>query len=60
LADLLINEKYRNITGKYFDRDKIIPSSEESYDKMKWLDVWNNSAAIVGIEPQHYFPAGNF
>ena len=53
LADLLINDKYRNITGKYFDRDRVIPSSEQSYDKMKWLDVWNQSAAIVGIEPQH-------
>lgn len=52
LADLLINDKYRNISGKYFDRDKIISSSEESYDKMKWLDVWNYSAAIVGIDPR--------
>ena len=60
LADLLINDKYRNISGKYFDRDKIIPSSEESYDKMKWIDVWNQSAAIVGIEPQHNFPTKNF
>ncbi len=60
LADLLINEKYRNITGKYFDRDKIISSSEESYDKMKWLDVWNVSAAIVGIEPQLNFPNETF
>lgn len=56
LAELLIDDKYKNITGKYFDRDKVIPSSEESYDKLKWLDLWNTSSAIVGIDPQSAFP----
>jgi NAD(P)-dependent dehydrogenase (short-subunit alcohol dehydrogenase family) len=51
LAELLMDDKYQNISGKYFDRDNIIPSSKESYDKMKWLDLWNFSAAIVGLKP---------
>lgn len=52
LAELLMDEKYKNITGKYFDRDKIIPSSNESYDKKKWLDLWNFSEAIVSLKTQ--------
>lgn len=49
LAELLTNDKYQNITGKYFDRHKIILSSKESYDKIKWLDLWHVSEAIVGL-----------
>ena len=39
LAALLMDTKYQDITGKYFDRDKIMPSSKESCDTMKWLDL---------------------
>ncbi len=49
LAKLLMEERYQDLTGKYFDRDKIIASSEESYDKTKWLDLWHFSTAIVGL-----------
>jgi NAD(P)-dependent dehydrogenase (short-subunit alcohol dehydrogenase family) len=56
LAELLVDDKYQDVTGKYFDRDKIIPSSEESYDKLKWLDLWNSSLAMAGIDPQSTFP----
>lgn len=51
LADLLMDDKYQNITGKYFDRDKMIVSSIESYDTQKGLDLWQFSEAIVGLEP---------
>lgn len=49
LAELLLDDKYKGITGKYFDRDKLIPSSEESYDRAKWTDLWEWSAKIVGL-----------
>ncbi|MEO6820465.1 MAG: SDR family NAD(P)-dependent oxidoreductase [Ginsengibacter sp.] len=55
LADLLTDEKYKNITGQYFDRDRIIPSSEESFDTKKWLEIWNFSEEIVGLKPNEGF-----
>jgi len=55
LAELLMDNKYEDITGKYFDRDKIIPSSEESNDKMKGLDLWNYSVDKVGLTEFQYF-----
>lgn len=60
LAELLTNVRYKNINGKYFDMDKIIPSSEESYDKKKWLDVWNFSEAIVGFKQNEEFNIQTF
>lgn len=50
LAELLIDDKYQGITGKYFDRDKIIPSSQESYDENKWDDLWQGSESLVGLK----------
>lgn len=53
LAELLMNDMYREMTGKYFDRDKNIPSSQESYDRMKWLALWHESEAIVGFKKKY-------
>ena len=50
LAELLTEDKYKDITGSYFDRDKVVASSKESYDKIKWLDLWHFSEEIVGVE----------
>jgi NAD(P)-dependent dehydrogenase (short-subunit alcohol dehydrogenase family) len=50
LASLLLNEQYQGISGKYFDRDKMIPSSDESLDEAKWTDMWQYSCALLGIE----------
>lgn len=52
LAALLLDPKYQGITGKYFDRNKIIPSSKQSYDQNLWKELWQESAAIVGLKPQ--------
>ena len=50
LAELLTDDQYKDISGKYFDRNKMIISSQESYDKEKWSDLWNFSEAIVGLK----------
>ena len=36
-------------TGKYFSDGKEIPSSAESYDTQKALDLWNSSAKMTGL-----------
>jgi NAD(P)-dependent dehydrogenase (short-subunit alcohol dehydrogenase family) len=36
-------------TGKYFSDGREIPSSKESYDTQKALDLWNTSAKMTGL-----------
>jgi NAD(P)-dependent dehydrogenase (short-subunit alcohol dehydrogenase family) len=36
-------------TGKYFSDGREIPSSAESYDTRKALDLWNTSAQMTGL-----------
>jgi NAD(P)-dependent dehydrogenase (short-subunit alcohol dehydrogenase family) len=50
LANLLILEKYEGLTGKYFDRDKDIAPSAESFDVNKRTDLWNTSVNLTKIE----------
>jgi NAD(P)-dependent dehydrogenase (short-subunit alcohol dehydrogenase family) len=52
LAELLVSSKYENVTGKYFDREKIVASSDESHDLKKSLDLWDTSIDLLGIEPE--------
>lgn len=35
--------------GRYFSQGKDIRSSDESYQKDKWLDLWLTSAAMTGL-----------
>ncbi len=49
LARLVTDSQYAGITGKYFDIGKDIPSSEESYDRQKALDLWQKSAELVKL-----------
>ncbi len=39
-------------TGKYFSDGREIPSSQESYDTRKALDLWNASAEMTGLPPE--------
>lgn len=50
LAELLISPKYENVNGKYFDREKMIDTSNESHDLRKSLDLWQTSIDLLGIE----------
>lgn len=36
-------------TGTYFSDGREIPSSKESYDTQKALDLWNTSAKMTGL-----------
>ncbi|MEO8759965.1 MAG: SDR family NAD(P)-dependent oxidoreductase [Bacteroidia bacterium] len=53
LAELLISSKYENVTRKYFDREEMIASSDESHDLKKSLDLWNTSKDLLGIEQSY-------
>lgn len=35
-------------SGQYYDKDKLIPSSEDSYDEQKALALWEGTEEIVG------------
>jgi len=51
LAELMINPKYSQITAKYYNLLKEIPSSKESYDTERQLDLWNTSLRLINIQP---------
>jgi len=48
LARLILNPHLQNVTGKYFEGPKEIPSSKESYDLNKAKDLWDTSMELVG------------
>lgn len=50
LADLVLAEKYKGVTGKYFDRDKEVAPSKESFDKNKMEDLWRTSIELTNCE----------
>ena len=52
LAEYMLNAKYEGITGKYFDRDKEIPSSELSYNKANAINLWERSIEMTQLK-QH-------
>ena len=52
IARLVTDSQYAGVTGKYFDIGKDIPSSEESYDRQKALDLWEKSAELVKLAPE--------
>jgi NAD(P)-dependent dehydrogenase (short-subunit alcohol dehydrogenase family) len=43
LANLILSDDFKNVTGKYFVRNVIDDSSPESKDKDKQDDLWNTS-----------------
>ncbi|PAD39499.1 SDR family NAD(P)-dependent oxidoreductase [Terribacillus sp. 7520-G] len=50
LANLILDNRYNSITGKYFDGPKEIPSSKESYDVNRAKELWNWSSSVVGLD----------
>jgi NAD(P)-dependent dehydrogenase (short-subunit alcohol dehydrogenase family) len=50
LANLVSSKKFEGITGKYFDRQKEIEPSKESFDKNKTTDLWKTSVELTKIE----------
>jgi NAD(P)-dependent dehydrogenase (short-subunit alcohol dehydrogenase family) len=50
LASLMTGEKYAGITGKYFDRENEIRSSDLSYNKENAKNLWQRSIELVHLE----------
>lgn len=53
LAELMLSDKYKSVTGKYFDRRRLRESSALSHDRMKALELWNLSLKAAEI-PESY------
>jgi hypothetical protein len=49
LGDLIVDPKFSNVSGSYFDGFKEIPSSVESRDEGKVWAVWEQSAKLAGL-----------
>lgn len=49
LGGLLIDPKYADVSGRYFDGFKEIPSSLESRDESKAKAVWEQATKLVGL-----------
>jgi hypothetical protein len=58
LGGLLIDTKYSGVTGKYFDGFQEVPSSVESRDERKAMEVWEQSVKLAGLsrEDTEYRP----
>jgi NAD(P)-dependent dehydrogenase (short-subunit alcohol dehydrogenase family) len=50
LANLATAERYAGVTGRYFEGEKEIPSSDLSYDRGKSALLWAGSAALAGLD----------
>jgi NAD(P)-dependent dehydrogenase (short-subunit alcohol dehydrogenase family) len=57
LARLVLDPSLESVSGRYFEGLKEIRSSEDSYDKAKAAALWEQSAALVGLDqdgtPRH-------
>jgi NAD(P)-dependent dehydrogenase (short-subunit alcohol dehydrogenase family) len=49
LADMIIDEKYNRLTGKYIDRGKEVKSSTLSYNEDNARELWGVSVELVGM-----------
>ncbi|MEM8858833.1 MAG: SDR family NAD(P)-dependent oxidoreductase [Chloroflexota bacterium] len=49
LAQLVTDPAFENRSGLYFDGDKAIKSSADSYDRAKSIDLWNTSAKLCKL-----------
>lgn len=49
LGGLLVDSKYRDASGRYFDGFKEIPSSAESRDEAKARAVWKQALKLAGL-----------
>ncbi|MDB5283645.1 MAG: hypothetical protein JWO06_2720 [Bacteroidota bacterium] len=51
LANLAYSEQYKNYRGKYFEGDKEIKSSTDSYNTIFQNDLWQSGIELTGIKP---------
>ncbi len=51
LARLVTDPSLQGVSGAYFEIDERARSSGESYDREKARELWETSAALVGLEP---------
>lgn len=49
LAKLVFDSKLDNVTGKYFSGFKMIPSSQESYDRALAKQLWKTSSELTQL-----------
>lgn len=49
LARLVTDPKLENVSGRYFEGEKEIRSSELSYDRKNATELWETSAELVGL-----------
>ncbi len=49
LGGLLVDLKYRDVSGRYFDGSNEIPSSAESRDDAKARAVWKQAVKLAGL-----------
>ena len=50
LAKLMTDALFEGLTGKYFDREKEIPSSELSYNKTNAMNLWERSVELTQLQ----------
>lgn len=60
LAQLILAPELEAVSGKYFAGTKQIPSSKESYDEKKAVDLWETSADLVKLMPDETILQCNF
>ncbi|MHC5759814.1 SDR family NAD(P)-dependent oxidoreductase [Nostoc sp.] len=51
LAKLILDPEFAGVTGKYFVGLRQVPSSQESYDRKKALELWETSIELVNLTP---------
>lgn len=60
LAELVVDDKFNGITGKYFDRStKYINSSELSYNENNRLELWNKSIEYTKLDTNEWNKLSN-
>lgn len=50
LAALVCDPKFSDVTGTYFEGERPIRSSADSYDRQKALDLWQTSERLLTLE----------
>jgi len=51
MARLVTDPSLEGVSGRYFEIDEEARSSEESYDREKAAELWDESSALVGLGP---------
>ena len=49
---MITDASFEGITGKYFDRENEIPSSELSYNKENAINLWERSIELTQIQQE--------